>query len=378
MSPQLEDEEELRRKDGTYTPLETREHRDNNNQSVDVNSESSMRWSGERLKNPFFGSVEMPHADALLPPYDTSLPPLSQLEVMESNKKRVARASPAPRRSFRDAAVTALSVSPGAGDLEEVHLASPPLKPLRQDRHRDADGHTVSSGRSGAPVYVEEDFFDQEEREGEDDDDMGDDYEYDSDDDSVDTWTLLWPNYPSSGTAPASGSSGIQGSGLHEDRYRSVGSTATGTSRVVMHAGLRNHGRNRPSLWKAIKSVLKFWRRNPSLILLCLATGVRLGGGYVWSSYTSVFFSELYVDEGTACSYSNPSANSTYSLQSAFPESGTSSIIEAQEGMTTAAAGGVCGQDYPYCIDGICKDISDTPWHNQGTARLYDHGIYAS
>jgi hypothetical protein len=346
-----------------------------------------MRWSGERLKTPFFDSGEAPSMEALLLPSDSSLPPLSQLEAMESSKKRTAKASPklpspAPRRP---AAASALSVSSGGGgDLEDVRLTNTPQKPLHHDRHRDADGLTVSSGRSGAPVYVEEDFFDQQGREGEGDeegeDDL-DDYEYDSDDGSVDTWTLLWPNYPPSGPAPPSGA-GIPGPGVHDERYRSVGSTATGTSRLVVHAGLRGHGRPRPSLWKAIKGVLKFWRRNPAVILLCLATGVRLGGGYVWSAYTSVFFSELYVDEGTSCTYSNPSVNATASLQSIMPGSSSSSFGGASfGGARTAAAGdGVCDQDYPYCIEGICKDLSDTPWHNQGAAQLtiYRNQYYSS
>lgn len=52
-----------------------------------------------------------------------------------------------------------------------------------------------------------------------------------------------------------------------------------------------------------LSTLFSFWRSQPSLSLLCCAMGVRLGGGYIWSAYTAVFFSELYVDEDQSCRY---------------------------------------------------------------------------
>lgn len=84
------------------------------------------------------------------------------------------------------------------------------------------------------------------------------------------------------------------------------------------------------------------WGKHSYIYLLCLATGLRLGGGYIWAAYTSVFFSELFVDEenGSKCYYSH---NSDY----------------------TDSYTGVCGKSYPYCVDSSCVKLSESPWHNQ-------------
>jgi MFS family permease len=85
--------------------------------------------------------------------------------------------------------------------------------------------------------------------------------------------------------------------------------------------------------------VLSLWRRNPSLYLLCLATGVRIGAGYVWTSYTSVFFSELYLtsSDDDKCLYSY---NRTYSPPS----------LPLQSPHELYSPATVCDGDYPYCF----------------------------
>jgi MFS family permease len=80
--------------------------------------------------------------------------------------------------------------------------------------------------------------------------------------------------------------------------------------------------------------VLSLWRRNPALYLLCLATGVRLSAGYVWTSYTSVYYSELYVASTDESGSSDD--NCHFSFNSSF--------------VSPPSTGGVCESDYPYCF----------------------------
>lgn len=87
--------------------------------------------------------------------------------------------------------------------------------------------------------------------------------------------------------------------------------------------------------------VFVHWRAQPGIYLLCLATGVRIGAGYVWVSYTGAFFSDLFETEDTSCDYSFNGA-----LSSAPPSS-------------------MCDSDYPYCVDGECSKLTSFPWHNK-------------
>lgn len=104
--------------------------------------------------------------------------------------------------------------------------------------------------------------------------------------------------------------------------------------------------RGRESLFQNMKHSLReiffrHWWRTPGVLLVCLATGIRLGGGYIWSGYTGVFFSELFVvdSDSDTCQYS---FNST------------------QPSVT-----GMCSEDYPYCRSGDCSALADYPWHNK-------------
>lgn len=111
-----------------------------------------------------------------------------------------------------------------------------------------------------------------------------------------------------------------------------------------------SRGRERSSaarMRKTLRDILfKHWWTKPGVLLVCIATGVRLGGGYIWSSYTGVFYSELFVIDSDAdsCQYSYNS--------------------------TAMATGSMCSSEYPYCVSGDCSALSDYPWHNEGMAAL--------
>ena len=83
------------------------------------------------------------------------------------------------------------------------------------------------------------------------------------------------------------------------------------------------------------------WRGQPGIYLLCLATGIRIGAGYVWSAYTGVFFSDLFETEDGSC---------TYSFNDQF---------------AGALPSTVCDSDYPYCVSGTCSALNAYPWHNK-------------
>ena len=83
------------------------------------------------------------------------------------------------------------------------------------------------------------------------------------------------------------------------------------------------------------------WRNQPGIYLLCLATGIRIGAGYVWSAYTGAFFSDLFETEDGSCTYSY------------------------NEQFAGAVPGDVCDSDYPYCVSGSCSALNSFPWHNK-------------
>lgn len=94
---------------------------------------------------------------------------------------------------------------------------------------------------------------------------------------------------------------------------------------------------------KLYRIVVLHWWENPSIFFLCFAMGLRLGAGYIWSSYTGPFFSDLFVDQENSihCSYSYNSA-------------------------TAANTAGMCSSsDYPYCVSGTCSALAKYPWHDK-------------
>lgn len=99
-----------------------------------------------------------------------------------------------------------------------------------------------------------------------------------------------------------------------------------------MHLIARTAGR-------ILMSVMRYWLRNPAIITLAIATGLRTGAGLIWVAYTASYFSELWTDNGNACTFS-------YNA-------------------TASASASDCDGSYAYCRDGLCSAISSTPWHNQ-------------
>lgn len=101
--------------------------------------------------------------------------------------------------------------------------------------------------------------------------------------------------------------------------------------------------------WVKSTSILRdivfiHWGSRPGVYLLCIASGVRIGAGYVWSSYTSVFFSDLFSQQlDSTCEYS-------YNAD-------TVGIADNRIDM--------CGDQYPYCVSGSCNKLTSYPWHNE-------------
>jgi hypothetical protein len=118
------------------------------------------------------------------------------------------------------------------------------------------------------------------------------------------------------------------------------------------------------SMMQTLSMVVNSWNRHGiAVYLLCLATGLRLGAGYVWVAYTAAFFSELWTtdsnDNGCQLSY-----NASY----VGPDSDS-----------------MCDSSYPYCRGGDylyseqdslyiykggeCSSLNSMPWHNIGMAH---------
>jgi len=91
---------------------------------------------------------------------------------------------------------------------------------------------------------------------------------------------------------------------------------------------------------EGVTDALRYWVQMPSLFLLSLAGGIRNAAGYCWAYYAAQFYSALFTkDVNSHCSYS-------YNYNWPGPQD--------------------CSSAYPYCIDGYCQAITDTPWHGNG------------
>jgi len=92
----------------------------------------------------------------------------------------------------------------------------------------------------------------------------------------------------------------------------------------------------------SLSSILGYWCSRPSLLILCLAGGIRNAGGYCWGSFTALFFSDYF--------QSMPAQRQTclYSYNGDY--------FDAQ----------VCSEAFPFCVHGKCSTISANPWHDIG------------
>ena len=100
---------------------------------------------------------------------------------------------------------------------------------------------------------------------------------------------------------------------------------------------------------------------------MSLATGIRLGGGYIWAGYTGVFYSSLFIQQSS-------SGDDTLTLSSSSSCSYSYNSNNANTTATATAAvyssAGVCSADYPYCVDGTCSALNGYPWHNVGMQSI--------
>lgn len=101
--------------------------------------------------------------------------------------------------------------------------------------------------------------------------------------------------------------------------------------------------------------IMIHWIGSPSLILICVAAGVRNAGGYVWGNYTPLFFSPLFTFQKVSTGVAGI-GGSTYVTC-------TSSFVAGMQNSTS-----MCDKSFPYCVkEGMkCAKLSQTPWHDQG------------
>ena len=100
------------------------------------------------------------------------------------------------------------------------------------------------------------------------------------------------------------------------------------------------------SMRRTLLRVLRLWREHPVLYVLGLATGLRMSAGYVWTAYTSVYFSELYVSDADEGGTASSSSDCVLSFNKSF----TSAAATGSSLVGGAGGGTVCDASYPYCF----------------------------
>jgi hypothetical protein len=134
------------------------------------------------------------------------------------------------------------------------------------------------------------------------------------------------------------------------DRERLL-STQSGMSSLSQSTVGLSAGRLCSWVWRRVSRVLNFAIEYPSVLLMCLACGIRFCGGYQYAYYMSIYFSDTYekqYDDGdeVGCKYS---------------------YADMDDGVNV---GDSCDdENYPYCVDGVCNRLADSPWHNKGMAH---------
>lgn len=102
-------------------------------------------------------------------------------------------------------------------------------------------------------------------------------------------------------------------------------------------------------IYKIISEILNCWIHRPVVWFVLLATSCRLGSGYIWSAYTSVFFSELLSYDNSRLTSCSSSYNTEYSSNTL----------------------NMCDMRFPYCDINSrrCFKVNDEPWHNIGLSH---------
>lgn len=117
-------------------------------------------------------------------------------------------------------------------------------------------------------------------------------------------------------------------------------------------------------MYQSVKVILcHYWWEHPYIYTAALATGARLGAGYIWSNYTSLFFSPLFLAQ-TSGDLAGHSVSCTYSYSNQ-EEMDAYSLLFSKRSDVLDSLGSACGEAYPYCVNGICKALTSSPWHNK-------------
>lgn len=119
-------------------------------------------------------------------------------------------------------------------------------------------------------------------------------------------------------------------------------------------------------MYQSVKVILgKYWWEHPHIYTAALATGVRLGAGYIWSNYTSLFFSPLFLAQS-----SGDLAGHTVSCTFSYSVQPSLSLVKSP--VSLHSLNSICGESYPYCIEGVCKALTSSPWHNKVSKYVSD------
>eukprot|EP01032_Pedospumella_encystans_P023107 gene23107-26165_t len=133
-----------------------------------------------------------------------------------------------------------------------------------------------------------------------------------------------------------------------EDYHVPHAPNATSSSRWLEH------------MYMSVKDILsRYWKDHPYIYTAALATGVRLGAGYIWSNYTSLFFSPLFLAQS-----SGDLAGHTVSCAYSYSAEAAHSFLTSPVSLNSPNS--ICGEAYPYCVEGVCKALTSSPWHNKG------------
>ncbi|CAM9515980.1 unnamed protein product, partial [Ectocarpus sp. 4 AP-2014] len=88
------------------------------------------------------------------------------------------------------------------------------------------------------------------------------------------------------------------------------------------------------------------WLDSPSLLLVCVAGGVRDAGGFVFGYYLASYFSPLLDGNPSLTQHGDDPCSSSYDVGYAGDQ--------------------ICDEAYPWCVEGSCFRLASSPWHDVG------------
>eukprot|EP00904_Undaria_pinnatifida_P007739 jgi/Undpi1/4095/HiC_scaffold_16.g07462.m1 len=98
---------------------------------------------------------------------------------------------------------------------------------------------------------------------------------------------------------------------------------------------------------EGLPALSEAWLGSPSLLLVCVAGGVRDAGGFVFGYYMSSYFSPL-MDGNAALTRHGGAGPCSTSYDAGY--------------------GGrqICNEEFPWCVNGGCSRLTGSPWHDVG------------